>query len=496
MEVKPLLGLLGVLIAAMASEFNDQVSSIAIADIRGGLGISADPGSWLGSLYISAEIVGMAVAPWLMVTFSLRHFILFVITLCGVSSVLIPFSPNVIAADALRLLQGLSGGLTIPLLMATALRVLTPDIRLFGLAAYALTATFTPALGAPFAALWTDILHWQFVFFQTIPFCVLAALLAWYGLPQDKPDYQRFRNLDWSGLLLLMIGTGALSTMLYQGNRLDWFNARLICVLALISVVAIPLFLVNEWFHPLPLMKLQLLKRRNLCYGLIALFLFLLIGQSSSTIPLQFLTKVQGFRPIQSEIITLVIAGSQMLMLPALALLLNYRRVDSRVVSFIGLTLIIAACVGSSFATAYWEAQQFLTWQILQAIGQPMVIMSLLMMATNSVAPQEGPFASALVNTPRALAEATGIWLLDLITRWRGSLHYNRIADQLGQDRWRVDLPGGSGAIGRAVQQQATILTLSDAYLVMAALAVALVLVLLVLPVRTLPPRIELAKHS
>ena len=60
-------------------------------------------------------------------------------------------------------------------------------------------------------------------------------------------------------MLLLVIGSGALSTMLYQGDRLDWFNSRLICVLALTSAFAIPLLLVNEWFHPLPLLKLQML---------------------------------------------------------------------------------------------------------------------------------------------------------------------------------------------------------------------------------------------
>ncbi|WP_428484167.1 MFS transporter [Rhodopila sp.] len=495
MEIKPLLGLGGVLIAAMGTELNDQVTSIGIAEIRGGLNISFDPGTWMESLYISAEIIGMATGPWLMVTFTLRRFILFVMTLCCVSSMLIPFSPDIFGIYVLRVLQGLSGGLTIPLLMATALRVLTPDIRLYGLAVYALTATFTPAIAAPFAALWTNIVGWRFAFFQAIPFCTLAALLSWYGLPQDKADYQRFRMLDWRGLLLLIIGFGALSTMLFQGDRLDWFNSKLICVLALASVVAVPLLLANEWFHPLPLFKLQLLGRPNFGYGAIALFLFLLIGQSASTVPLQFLTQVQGFLPLQSEIITLVIAASQLVMLPAMALLLDYRRVDSRVVSFIGLMLIIASCIGSSFVTVYWDTTQFLLWQILQAVGQPMVVMPLLLMATNSVVPQEGPFASGLVNAPRALSEATGIWLLDLITRWRGGLHSDRIIDQLGQDRWRVAVPGGPAALNQAVRQQVTILTLSDAYLVMAAIAAALTVVLLVLPVRTLPPRIQLADH-
>jgi len=359
MDIKPLFGLCGVLIAAITSEFNDQVTSIALSDVRGALGISHDAGTWIESLYVSAEIIGMAISPWLLATFTLRRWTLFAIALCGVSSVLIPFSPNIEAIYTLRLLQGLAGGMIIPLLMTTAFRVLTPDIRLYGLAVYALTATFTPALASTVAAFWTDIVDWRFVFVQTIPLCSLAGVLVWYCPHQDQPKYERFRMLDWRGALLLVIGTGALSTMLYQGDRLDWFNSSLICVLALVSAVAIPLFLVNEWFHPLPFLKLQMLGRRNIAYGAVGLFTFLLISQSGSAVPLRYLQEVQGYRPLQSNLITLEIAASQLVMLPAMALLLDYKRVDSRVVSLVGLGLILASCVGSSFLTVYWNRDQF-----------------------------------------------------------------------------------------------------------------------------------------
>src|SRR6202042_921129 len=505
MDIKPLFGLGGVLIAAMTSEFNDQVTSIALVDVRGALGISHDSGTWIESLYVWAEIVGMAISPWLAMTFTLRRWTLFSIALCGVSSVPIPFSPNIEAIYALRLLQGLAGGMIIPLLMTTAFRVLTPDIRLYGLAVYALTATFTPALAATVAAFWTDVVDWRFVFLQTIPLCSLAGVLVWYCLHQDQPSYARFRMLDWRGLLLLVIGTGALSTMLYQGDRLDWFNSRLICVLALVSALAIPLLLANEWFHPLPFLKLQLLGRRNLAYGALGLFLFLIIGQSGSTVPLRYLQEVQGYRPLQSNLITLEIAASQLVMLPAMALLLDSRRVDSRVVSLVGLGFILASCIGSSFLTVDWNRDQFYLWQLLQAIGQPMVIMPLLLMTTNTVAgPAEGPFASALVNTSRAVAEAAGAWLLGLIDRWRNALHSDRIIDEAGQDRWRViqsngvlpqyppplmpdgrpRVPNSLEAFGHAVEQQVTILSASDTFLILGALTVFLMFMVMTLPIR------------
>jgi DHA2 family multidrug resistance protein len=246
------------------------------------------------------------------------------------------------------------------------------------------------------------------------------------------------------------------------------------------------------------------------------LFTFLIISQSGSTVPLRYLQEVQGYRPLQSNLITLEIAAVQLVMLPATALLLDYKRVDSRVVSLVGLGLILASCIGSAFLTVYWNRDQFYLWQLLQAVGQPMVIMPLLMMATNAVAsPAEGPFAAALVNTPRAVAEATSIWFLELIGRWRNALHSDRIIDQVGQDRWRViqsngvlpqypppltpdgqpRAPNSLEAFSHAVKQQVAILSTSDTFLILGALTVFLMVVVMTLPVRTMPPRIQFAKH-
>jgi MFS transporter, DHA2 family, multidrug resistance protein len=515
--MKLFIGLTGILIAAITSEFNDQVTSLALVDIRGALGISYDPGTWIQSLYGSAQIVGMAFSPWLLTTFTLRRWTLFSIALCGVASTLIPFCPNIESIYALRLLQGLAGGLIIPLLMVTALRALKdPSVRLYGLAFYALSASFTSGLAASFAALWTDLVGWRLVFFQALPLCTVAAALVWYGDPQDQPHYERFHCADWRGVLLAIIGFGALSTMLYQGDRLDWFNSQLICVLALISVVALPLFVVNEWFHPLPLLKPQLLGRRNIAYGAVGLFTFLIIAQAGATVPLQFLQQVQGYRPMQSNLITLEIALPQLVLLPAVAFLLDFRRVDARVVSFVGLALMLTACIGLSFVDYTWNRDQLYRWQAFQAVGQPLVILPLLMFSTNAIKdPSEAPYVSSLINTPRALSEVVAVWLFALIDRWRGNLHSDRIIDQIGQNRFRLPqnggvmsaipippfadapphAPHGLQALSDAVRQQVTVLTAADTFLILAALTIFLMMVLLLLPVRSLPPRIELAKH-
>ena len=306
-------------------------------------------------------------------------------------------------------------------------------------------------------------------------------------------------------------------TVLEQGDRLDWFNSKLICVLVLVLVLALPLFVWNELRQEMPLFGIRLLRRRNLSYALIALFTFLIISQSASTLPISFLQQVQGFRPTQLYPITLEVAAIELLMLPLTAAVLDIAWVDARYISFIGLLCILGADIGDSSLTSSWIDGSLFLWQGLQAVGQPMFIMALLLKATNTIQkPEEGPFASAMINSARALAAPVAVWVTQLIVRWRGGLHYNRIVDQIGQTRYRViqaqgllpgnppprlpngqpRAPGALNALTAAVQVQATVLTLSDAFLIFGGLTIVLMGVLFTVSVRTYPPRIVLAQKK
>ena len=64
MNIRPLVGLLGVLLAAMSADLNEYVSLTTLTDVRSALGVSYDPGLWIASLYVTGTSVGMAFAPW------------------------------------------------------------------------------------------------------------------------------------------------------------------------------------------------------------------------------------------------------------------------------------------------------------------------------------------------------------------------------------------------------------------------------------------------
>ena len=508
MDFRQAVGLIGVILAVMAAQLNDAVVNAALADISGGFGIGHDSATWLQTLFVTGEVVGMCASPSLGLGFTFRRFALFAIGLSCFSSLFMALGGGPAPLMILRVGQGLASGFSIPLLMTIALRVLGPEIRIYGLTVYALTATFFPNLATSFAALWTDgVGDFRWVFLQVIPLCALAAACVWWGMEQDEPQWDRLKQFDWPGVLLVAVGFGSLSILLEQGDRLDWFNSDLICILAVVSAVAIPAFVAVEMVWPVPLVRFDLLKRPNFLYAVIVLLVFLVVSLSASQVPLTFLEQVRGYRPIQAQLLTLEVALLQLILLPATAILLDHRHVDGRWINLIGFLCILLACFMGAHITSNWVRDQFFIMQALQAVGFAFVVMPLLVMATNSLKPEEGPFGSALFNTPRAVAEAFGVWTLELITRWRGELHRVRIVDLVGQNRLVLGnvgaippVPGPAtqgtyGALNVALEEQVRTLVTMDSFIILGMLVVFLIGVLALLPVRTYPPRIQLAKQ-
>jgi DHA2 family multidrug resistance protein len=482
------LGLAGVLIAALTSGINDRVTDIALADLLGAFGLGHDEGSWFTAVYAAAEVSAMLLAPWFAVTFSLRRFAIVATFAFGLLGVLAPLAPNFPSLIALRVLQGLAGGALPPLLMTAALRFLPWHIKLYGLSAYALTATFGPNLALPLAALWTENADWRLLMWQIIPPCLLGGALIAYGLPQDPLRLERLRQFDWRGALLGAGGLSLLVVGLTQGERLDWFASPLITLLLSGAAICLPLFVLNEWFHPLPLFKLQLLGRRNFAFGITTLMLFMFLGLAGSAIPSAYLANVQGYRPLQTMPLALTIALPQLLVAPLVAFVINRNWIDARYVIALGLALLSLATLLAAQVTSVWIRDDFYALQLLHTFGQPMVVVPLLMLATGVIHPLEGPFASAMVNSLRGLASVIAGVVLENFVTHREHLHSNTLLDQVAS---RLPMVPAEQALGIAerVRQQAFTLTFADAWLALLVVAAVLVLVLLTLPVRAYPPQ-------
>lgn len=508
MEFRQAIGLLGIVLAAVAAQLNDAVLSTALSDVAGNIGLSSDTATWLRTLFITGQVLGMCSSPSLGIGFSFRRFALFAIFMnCFPSLLMTLGGQDGTAVLILRFLEGVGAGFTIPLILTIALRVVPPPIRLYALSVYAMTATLTPNLATSFAALWIGGVHdWHFIFLQPLPWCAVAAACVWWGVKQEPPQYDRLRQFDWLGLIFVATGWGSLTIVFEQGDRLDWFNSPLITVLTVVALVSLPALVLSERYAKVPLMKFSLLARRNLLYPVITLMAFLVLALTASQVPITFLMAAQGYKPLQAHTVTLIVALPQLVLLPATAWLLDHKSIDARWVNAVGYVLILVACYGDAHVTSSWNRDQFYLWQCIESVGFALVVMPLLMIATNALKADEGPYGSALVNTPRAVAEGIGLWSLELIARWRGGLHRDRIVDLIGQNRLALGqfgvLPQTSGvasdtalqAINAEIDRQVATLTAIDSFVILGSLALFLLIALALIPTRTYPPRIALAE--
>ena len=481
-----IIGLVGVLLAVLVSGLNEMVTKVALADIRGALAIGYDEGTWLVASYTATSVAAMAFAPWCSVTFSLRRFTLCAISVFTLLGVLCPFAPNYESLLLMRTLQGLAGGALPPMLMTVALRFLPANVKLYGLAGYALTATFGPGLGTPLAGLWTEHVGWQWTFWQIIAPCLLAMAAVAYGLPQDPLRLERFKQFNWRGLLLGFPAICMLVIGILQGNRLDWFESTLICGLLGGGLVLLVLFLINEWSQPTPFFKMQMLGIRNLSFALLTLAGVLVILLAVIIIPSSYLAQVQGYRPVQTAPVMLLAALPQLLALPLVAALCNLRRVDCRWVLGIGLSMLALSCIGGSQLTSAWIRDDFYVLQLLQIFGQPMAVLPLLMLSTGSISPMEGPFASAWFNTVKGLSAVIATGVIDALTTSRLHFHSTMLVDRLGNSPLA---DSDSAGLAHRLHEQAVVLTASDLYLCMGGVALALILLIFWLPTRIYPPR-------
>jgi MFS transporter, DHA2 family, multidrug resistance protein len=484
---RALAGLAGILLAAIAAGLNNRVGALALVDVRGALGFGLDDASWLTTAYSGGELIAMPFAAWFAITLSVRRFNLWMLGVSAGLAVVLPFIRDLDLLLAMRFLQGLAGGTLIPLLMMAALKYLPPSIRLHGLALYALTATFAPHLSTWLAGRWTDALFdWRWVYWQIVPISAMAAALVAWGLPDEPIRAERFGEANWPGMACGAPGFGLLAVALDQGVRLEWFASPLITVCLFAGVALVGVFLLTEWYHPAPFMKLQILERRNLWLGFTLFLLVLVVLVSGSLLPMHYLATVQDYRPLQIAPLALIIALPQLVLGSAVAVVLYCKCVDARIVLASGLALIALACFCGARLTSDWSGDQFVLAQALQAIGQPMAVVSMLFLSTSVVQPQEGPYVSGLINTLRAFGSLAGVAAVAELMVLRGRFHAAVLSDHAALALASLADAQRPAQLMGVIGQQSLALSIADAYLVLGVLA--LVLVPIALKLTYIPP--------
>jgi MFS transporter, DHA2 family, multidrug resistance protein len=493
------IGFLGILISAMMAGLGNRVGALALGDMRGVLGLGADEGSWLNTVYLAGELIAMPFSIWLSTIISLRRFHLLMTGLYALFAVVFPLVHNWPFLLLLRSLQGLVGGMLIPVLMMAAMRLFPVPIRLYGLSLYALSVTFSPNLGFWLAGHSIDVLtDWRLFSWQSLPLALLAMAMVYWGIPQDPVRLERLRQTDWFGMFCGVCGLGMIAVGLDQGVRRDWWHSGLICWMVGGGVIMAGIFTLSQWFAPVPFVKPQLLlQKRNLGVGFTVLALLIIVMMSGSKLPAMHLESLWGYRNLQSAPIGLLVGLPQPLLGLAVAALLYQKWADARIVMALGIAFIAVACFLSARLTSDWVIEQFVLALVLEAFGQAMAIVAVLFLATSVVQPIEGQFVAGAINMMRASGSLVGNALIDQFFHLRQNFHSGMLVDRIGRFSGALSLyPGDLAALTDSTRQQAFVMANADSYLMLGVLAVLLIPFVLRMDYVAAPARKSAVAHN
>jgi EmrB/QacA subfamily drug resistance transporter len=187
------------------------IVSIALVPMATDLKDDLNTIQWVFTGYLLANAATLAVAGYLGNRFGVKRLFILGIGLFTLCSLLCGLARSEEWLIVFRVLQGLGGGLLIPLGQAIAYEPFAPEERARATAVVALPIMIAPIFGPILGGLMVDHLGWASIFFINVPIGLLVALLGLRVLPADKaPTTGEQRGFDWFGLLPLTAGSTAI----------------------------------------------------------------------------------------------------------------------------------------------------------------------------------------------------------------------------------------------------------------------------------------------
>lgn len=428
-SVRHWIAVLGAMLGAFMAVLDIQITNASLPDILGSLSATLDEGSWVSTSYLVAEIVVIPLTAWLATVFSPRRYLLVNTALFLVFSVACAWAWNLGSMIAFRALQGLTGGVLIPMAFTLVLKLLPVSQRMLGFAIFGMTATFAPAIGPTIGGWLTDNYGWPAIFYlNLIPGTLMLGALAW-GLEREPAQLKLLRHGDWWGIGTMTVGLGSLIVFLEEGNRNDWFNSRTISLLGVTAVLFLSACVVIELRRTEPFINLRLLAQRNFGLGALVSVAFGLGMYGVTFLLPMYLAQVQGYNAQQIGWTIMWSGAPQLIMMPVAAALLL--RFDARALLTVGLVLFSGSCFLNSSLTNLTGYDQLKLTQFIRALGMPLVIVPLTTLATGGLAPEQSGSASALFNMLRNLGGSIGIAVLATQLDWREKLHSMRLGESV-----------------------------------------------------------------
>jgi EmrB/QacA subfamily drug resistance transporter len=328
---------------------------------------------WVITGYMLAQAAVIPLAGWFSDRFGAKRIYITALVLFTLGSVLCAAAPSAGALVLFRVLQGLGGGMLMPVGMSFLYRLAPPDKRGAVMGAFGVPMLLAPAMGPILSGYFLEFADWRFIFLINLPVGVLAVLAALRGLPQ-MPAQRAAGALDTLGVILGPLGFASLSYGIGESTAAGWTGATTLAGIG-VGTVALVLFIIRELTFEHPLIELRVFKSRDFTLAIITQWLLMAaIFGSFFLIPV-FLQTVRGYGPFQTGLATLPNAIVAAIFMPIGGRLFD--KIGARPLVVPGLILATAAMWLFSQISSTTTSTDLILPLALQGAGMGLMMMAL-----------------------------------------------------------------------------------------------------------------------
>jgi DHA2 family multidrug resistance protein len=458
--------------------------NVAVPDVMGAFGIGQDIAQLMSSAYMATMTAGMLINAWVANVLGERRTFVGSLVFFSIGAVMGGMAPNEDVLIFARVLQGFSAGVAQPLVMATIFTVFPADRRGTAMGVFGLGVVFAPAIGPTLGGMMIEYFSWHYVFFISLPFCLLAAAMGLLFMP-TRTIPRTIPPFDWTGFALLCVALFGLMMGIADGQREGW-SSNLIVFRLTLGVVCSVAFVLWELYTPRALLDVRIFA--NLEFSATALIALIFgAGMMGSTyvIPV-FVQTCVGFTPLQAGLMMMP-AGLMLAFIFPIAGRLS-DAVPSSFMIMGGLVLFALGfllMVGADVDTTFWTLVGLI---MVSRLGLGFINPSLNAGALKALPADKIRQGAGIANFMRQLGGAFGINLIVAFFEVRSRFHADalaatqtwsnhtseRLLHQVEQILQRGGLPieqqkaGALEFLGSMVNIQAQVLAFSDTFIIIA----------------------------
>jgi EmrB/QacA subfamily drug resistance transporter len=395
--------LIAVVLGTFVVVLNQTIVNVALPRVIQIFQATVDQGQLVLTTYMLALAVFMPATGFITDRLGTKRAYLGSVGLFTLFTALCGLAPTIDVLILCRILQGIGGALVMPLGMAIIFQTAPPRERGAVMGMFGLPVLVAPMTGPVLGGYLVDAVGWRPIFLLGMPVGI-AAVLYGMAILRETPRKHDTR-FDWAGFVLGGIGFSAALAALSRAPADGWFAPHLIA-LWLVAAGALGCWVVIELTDNHPLLDLGVLMDRTyLSSNVIVCLLMVMMFGSQLLLPL-FLQNVRGLSPFATGLLMAPEAIATAIMMPIAGRLLD--KVGAR-------PLAIPGLIGLAYA--YWELASIdpntsdstiAAILVLRGASQGMMMLPLMTVAMDRIAPARMSRATVLATVLRQIAGAFG----------------------------------------------------------------------------------------